>query len=197
MEGVMRDYIREQIAASQHVTAALADAPLLAVIGEVATACVASIRAGGKVLFAGNGGSAAQAQHFAAELVSRFALDREALPSMALSADTSILTAIGNDYGFEQLFARQVRAYGRAGDVLIGLTTSGISPNVLRGLEEARHRGLVSVGFTGSRGGPMRGLCDVLVEVPSAETARIQEAHMVLGHVLCGVIERELFGGAG
>jgi D-sedoheptulose 7-phosphate isomerase len=193
----MRDYIRSQIAASQRLAAALGDSLLVAAIGDVAAACVASLRAGGKVLFAGNGGSAAEAQHFAAELVSRFTSDREALPSMALSTDTSIITAISNDYGYEQLFARQVRAHGRRGDVFIALSTSGTSPNILRGLEEARRLGLIGVGFTGNRGGPMRERCDLIVEVPSSETPRIQEAHLVLGHVLCGVIEREMFGAAG
>ena len=190
----MRDYVREQIAASQQLASTLADQAVLAAIGDAASVCVTSLRAGGKVLFAGNGGSAAEAQHFAAELVSRFAFDRAALPAIALSTDTSILTAIGNDYGFEQLFARQVRAHGRHGDVFVALSTSGTSPNIIRGLEEARGRGLVSIGFTGNRGGPMRGLCDVLVEVPSSDTPRIQEAHLVIGHVLCGAIERELFG---
>ena len=190
----MRDYIREQVAASQQVTAMLTDSPVLAAIEEASRLCVTSLRTGGKVLFAGNGGSAAEAQHFAAELVSRFAYDRDALPSIALSTDTSILTAIGNDYGYEQLFARQISAHGRPGDAFVALSTSGTSPNILCGLKEARRKGLGTVGFTGNRGGPMRELCDVLIEVPSSETARIQEAHLVLGHVLCGIIERECCG---
>jgi D-sedoheptulose 7-phosphate isomerase len=193
----MRDYIREQVAASQQLAAMLTDGPVLAAIEDATRVCVNSLRAGGKVLFAGNGGSAAEAQHFAAELVSRFAFDREALPAIALSTDTSILTAIGNDYGFEQLFARQISANGRRGDAFVALSTSGTSPNVLCGLKEARRKGLTTVGFTGNRGGPMRELCDVVVEVPSSETARIQEAHLVLGHVLCGVIERECRGRSG
>jgi D-sedoheptulose 7-phosphate isomerase len=191
----MRDYIRAQIAESQGmVSALLADQPLLQAVEAAAQACATCLEAGGKILFAGNGGSAAEAQHFAAELVSRFAFDRDALPAQALSTDTSILTAIGNDYGYEQLFARQVRAHGRKGDVFIGLSTSGTSPNVLRAFEAARERGLVSIGFTGNRGGPMRQLCDHLIEVPSADTPRIQEGHLVLGHILCGLVERALFG---
>lgn len=193
----MLGYIRDQVGASARLAEALLNDPaIMRTLEAVARACVDSLRAGGKVLFAGNGGSAAEAQHFAAELVSRFAFDREGLPSIALSTDTSIITAIGNDYGYEQLFARQVQAHGRPGDVFIGLTTSGTSPNVLRGFEEARRRGLVCVGFTGNRGGPMRHLCDQLIEVPSSETPRIQEGHLVLGHTLCGLIERECFGGS-
>jgi D-sedoheptulose 7-phosphate isomerase len=193
----MRDYIGEQISAAQQLAALLSVERLLTALEDAAAAGVVSLRAGGKVLFAGNGGSAAEAQHVAAELVSRFAFDREALPSIALSTDTSILTAIGNDFGFERLFARQLQAHGRRGDVFIALSTSGTSANILRGLEEARRRELVCVGFTGNRGGPMRDLCDVILEAPSSETARIQEAHLVLGHVLCGVIERECCGGRG
>lgn len=191
----MRDYITGEIARSAAVVSALAgDARLQAVVEAAARACAASLRGGGKVLLAGNGGSAAEAQHFAAELVSRFALEREALPAQALSTDTSILTAIGNDYGYEHLFARQVRAHGRQGDVFIGLSTSGTSANVLRAFDEARARGMVCIGFTGNRGGPMQALCDHLIDVPAADTPRIQEAHLLLGHILCGLIERALFG---
>ena len=190
----MRDYITAEIARSASLALALSgDARLQEALEAAARASVTCLGDGGKVLLAGNGGSAAQAQHLAAELVSRFAFDREGLPAQALSTDTSILTAIGNDYGFEHLFARQVRAHGRKGDVFIGLSTSGTSPNVLRAFEEARARGLVSVGFTGNRGGPMRELCDHLIEVPSAETPRIQEGHLILGHILCGLIEQALF----
>jgi D-sedoheptulose 7-phosphate isomerase len=192
------DDLRRQLDAAARTTADLVrDDRVLAALRGAANACVTTLRAGGKVLFAGNGGSAAEAQHFAAELVSRFAFDRDGLPSIALSTDTSILTAIGNDYGYERLFARQIQAHGRRGDVFVGLTTSGTSPNVLRGFDEARRRGLVTVGFTGNRGGPMAALCDHLIEVPSADTPRIQEGHLVLGHVLCGFIEQALFGEPG
>lgn len=191
----MHDYITAEISRSAALVSALAgDTGLRQSLEAAARACATCLEGGGTVLFAGNGGSAAEAQHFAAELVSRFAFDRDALRAQALTTDTSILTAVGNDYGFEQVFARQVRAHGRKGDVFVGLSTSGTSPNVLRAFEAARERGLVSIGFTGNRGGPMRQLCDHLVEVPSADTPRIQEGHLVLGHILCGLVERALFG---
>ena len=147
----------------------------------------------GKILLAGNGGSAADAQHIAGEFVSRFAFDRPGLPAIALTTDTSIITAIGNDYGYEKLFTRQIQALGRKGDIFIGYSTSGKSPNILRAFEEAKSRGLVCVGFTGSRGGPMQDICDYLLEVPSIDTPKIQEGHLVLGHILCGLIESAIF----
>lgn len=189
-----RDAVVRQIDESQRVVAALKeDEAVLASLAWTAAACVSTFRSGGKVLLAGNGGSAAQAQHLAAELVGRFAFDRDALPAVALSTDTSVLTSIGNDYGFDHLFARQVRAHGRAGDVLIVFSTSGASPNVVRACEEARSRGLVRVAFTGRAGEALPPLCDRILRVPSAETPRIQEAHLMLGHILCGIIERDLF----
>jgi D-sedoheptulose 7-phosphate isomerase len=194
MENVVRHYIIEQIADAQRIMAEmLKDSSLLARVEDAVVACVQSIRSGGKVLLAGNGGSAADAQHIAGEFVSRFAFDRPGLAAVALTTDTSILTAIGNDYGYERLFSRQVQALGRAGDVFIGYSTSGKSPNVLRAFESAREAGLICIGFTGNRGGPMRGLCDHLLEVPSPDTPKIQEGHLVLGHILCGLVEREIF----
>ncbi|MBA4175454.1 MAG: phosphoheptose isomerase [Leptothrix sp. (in: Bacteria)] len=182
------------LAESRRVIAAVHDdAALRAAALRAAQACVASLRAGGKVLFAGNGGSAADAQHMAGEFVSRFMYDRPGLAAVALTTDTSILTAIGNDYGYDKLFERQVQALGRRGDVLVAYSTSGSSPNILRALEAARGAGVVTVGFTGNRGGPMGALCDILLAVPSAETPRIQEGHLVLGHVLCGLVERAMF----
>lgn len=190
----MRDYTAAKMAEAQRVMAAmLADNALLLQVENAAQACIECMRAGGKFLLAGNGGSAADAQHIAGEFVSRFAFDRPGLPAIALTTDTSILTAIGNDYGFERLFARQVQAHGRKGDVLIGYSTSGRSPNVLRAFEEARSRGLVCIGMTGNHGGPMRELCDFLLEVPSADTPKIQEGHLVLGHILCGLVENAIF----
>ena len=190
----MRDYISKQIAEAQRVLKdMLADDKLMAAAEGAATACIASLKNGGKVLFAGNGGSAADAQHMAGEFVSRFAFDRPGLPAIALTTDTSILTAIGNDYGYEQLFSRQVQAHGRRGDVFMGYSTSGKSPNILRAFEEARARGVVCIGLTGNRGGPMRQLCDLLLEVPSADTPKIQEGHLVLGHIICGLVEAKLF----
>ena len=188
------DYISAQIAEAKRVMSdMLADEGLLSTLQAAAGACIESLQRGGKILLAGNGGSAADAQHIAGELVSRFAFDRPGLPAIALTTDSSILTAIGNDYGYEKLFSRQVQAHGNKGDVLIGYSTSGKSPNVLRAFEEARARGLVCIGLTGNRSGPMRELCDYLLEVPSGDTPKIQEGHLVLGHILCGLIENAIF----
>lgn len=190
----MKSYINTQIAEAQHVMAAmLADESLINTLEAAAKACVVSFQSGRRILLAGNGGSAADAQHIAGEFVSRFAFDRPGLPAIALTTDTSILTAIGNDYGYEKLFARQVQAHGCKGDVFIGYSTSGKSPNVLRAFEEARKLGLVCIGLTGNGGGPMRELCDYLLEVPSADTPKIQEGHLVLGHILCGIVENTMF----
>ena len=190
----MQDYVETQLAETRRVFDALyADQALRAAVARAAELCVACLRAGGKVLFAGNGGSAADAQHMAGEFVSRFAFDRPGLAAVALTTDTSILTAIGNDYGYEKLFARQVQALGRAGDVFVAYSTSGRSPNILRALEAARAGGVTTVGMTGNRGGPMADLCDLLLAVPSANTPKIQEGHLVLGHILCGLVERAMF----
>ena len=169
------------------------DAVLVGAVDAVVRACVSALRAGGKLLFMGNGGSAADAQHLAGELVSRFAYDRPGLPAFALTTDTSVLTAIGNDYGYERLFARQIQAVGRAGDVVFGLSTSGRSPNVLAGLTEARAQGLVTGGMTGNQRAGITGLVDHAIEIPSALTPRIQEGHIVIGHLICGMIEAQLF----
>jgi D-sedoheptulose 7-phosphate isomerase len=194
MENFVRHYIVDQIAGTQRIMAAmLSDNSLLARVEDAVAACVQCIRAGGKLLLAGNGGSAAEAQHIAGELVSRFGFDRPGLAAVALTTDTSILTAIGNDCGYEKIFSRQVQALGRAGDVFVGYSTSGKSPNVLQAFETARAGGLICVGFTGNGGGPMQGLCHHLLEVPSPDTPKIQEGHLVLGHVLCGLVEREIF----
>lgn len=190
----MKSYIAGQINEAQRVmTAMLADDALLSQVAGAAQACIICLRAEGKIMLAGNGGSAADAQHIAGEIVGRFAFDRPGLPAIALTTDSSIMTAIGNDYGYEKLFARQVQAHGRKGDVFIGYSTSGKSPNVLLAFEEARSRGLVCIGLTGNRGDPMRELCDYLLEVPSSDTPKIQEGHLVLGHVLCGLVENAIF----
>jgi D-sedoheptulose 7-phosphate isomerase len=155
--------------------------------------CVNAFGAGRKILLAGNGGSAADAQHIAGEFVSRFAFDRPGLAAIALTTDTSVLTAIGNDYGYEKLFERQIQALGVAGDIFIAYSTSGRSPNILKALTQARASGLVTIGFTGNRGGPMQTDCDLLFEVPSPDTPRIQEGHLVLGHTLCLLVESAIF----
>jgi len=176
-----------------NIDAMAGDRALLASISGVVEACVEALRKGRKILFAGNGGSAADAQHLAGELVSRFAYDRPALAAFALTTDTSVLTAIGNDYGYERLFARQVEAVGKPGDVLFGISTSGRSPNVLYALDVARGKGLVTVGMTGRIGGLMPERCDHLLRVPSDVTPRIQEGHIAMGHVICQVIEAQMF----
>jgi len=147
-----------------------------------------------KTLLAGNGGSAADAQHIAAELVARFYFDRPGLSSISLSTDTSIITAVGNDYGFEYLFARQIDAHGVAGDVFIGLSTSGNSPNILKALERCKAKGIKTIGLTGETGGQMAGLCDICIKVPTLDTPRIQESHILIGHIICYLVEETLFG---
>lgn len=190
----MRNYITAQIQETQQVMSAmLEDGALLARVEAAAEACITTLRKGGKVLLAGNGGSAADAQHIAGEFVSRFAFDRPGLPAIALTTDTSILTAIGNDYGYDKLFARQVQAHARRGDIFIAYSTSGKSPNVIAALQEAKNHGVVCIGMTGNHGGPMKDICDHYLDVPSADTPKIQEGHAVLGHILCGLVERALF----
>jgi D-sedoheptulose 7-phosphate isomerase len=170
-----------------------ADAALMDEIATVADQFIACMRSGGKVLWCGNGGSAADAQHLAAEFVVRFTVGRPALPSLALTVDTSVLTACANDFGYEQVFARQVEALGRKGDVLVGMSTSGNSPTVLCALETARNAGLATIGFTGASGGKMAGLCDTLLRVPSERTQNIQEAHILFGHIVVGLMEETLY----
>ena len=190
----MKTYITGQFTEAQRVmTAMLTDEKLNASLEAATLACITCLQNGGKILLAGNGGSAADAQHIAGEFVSRFAFDRPGLPAIALTVDTSILTAIGNDYGYEKLFTRQIQALGNKGDVFIGYSTSGKSPNVISAFEEARRNGLVCIGLTGNRGGPMLDLCEHLLEVPSADTPKIQEGHLVLGHILCGLVEQSIF----
>ena len=190
----MENYISAQIAEAQRVMGAmLEDKRMSATMEKAANACIACMNQGGRILLAGNGGSAADAQHIAGEFVSRFAFDRPGLSAFALTTDTSILTAIGNDYGYEKLFSRQVQAHGKPGDILIGYSTSGKSPNILKAFEEARSLGMINIGMTGNRGGPMHDLCDFVFAVPSADTPKIQEGHLVLGHILCGLVESAIF----
>lgn len=168
------------------------DAAIVDAAREIADVIAAALRAGNKLLIAGNGGSAADAQHIAAEIVGRYKQDRPAYAAIALTTDTSALTAIGNDYGFEQVFARQVEGLGRSGDVLLALSTSGRSPNILAALNSARQRGLITVGFTGAKGTSLGALCDHLLMAPSDDTAVIQQIHMTLAHGICETIERAL-----
>lgn len=192
----MREYIRQEVAKTQATLELLAaDENILVQAEKIARCACQALRAGNKILFAGNGGSAADAQHLAGELVSRLNFDRPGLAAFALTTDSSVLTAIGNDYGYDKVFARQVNAVGVAGDVFFGISTSGRSPNVMNALCEAKQKGLITVGLTGRTGGEMPPLCDYCLQVPSSETPKIQEGHIVLGHIICGLIERELFGG--
>ncbi len=161
---------------------------------QAADAIAKSFRSGGKLLAFGNGGSAADAQHIAAEFSGRFSRDRSPLPALALTANSSVVTAIGNDMGFDEIFERQVRALAQPGDVVLGISTSGRSPNVLKGLAAARQRGTRTVGLSG-KGGKMADLCDILLEVPGETTPLIQEVHMALGHLLALLVEEDLFGG--
>lgn len=190
----MRNYIRNQIKASCRVKERLlADSRTMQTIVAISRKAINVYRAKNKILIAGNGGSAADAQHIAGELVSRFYFDRPGLPAIALTTDTSILTAIGNDYGYEHLFARQVQANGVAGDMFIGISTSGNSPNILKALDVCKEMQVTSVGLCGASG-KMTNRCDYCVKVPSNETPRIQESHILIGHIICAVIEEELFG---
>lgn len=154
-----------------------------------------SLAAGGRIILMGNGGSAADAQHIAAELVGRFRLERRPLPAISLCTDPSVITALGNDYGYEQVFARQVEALAAPGDVVVGITTSGRSPNVIKALAAARDRGCRTIGMTGKSPGEMERVCDILISVPSDVTARIQEAHTTIGHAICELVERLIVSG--
>lgn len=162
-------------------------------VAKAADLCIASLRAGGKILFCGNGGSAADAQHLAAEISGRYEMDRPGMAGLALTTDTSALTAIANDLGYERVFARQIEALGRPGDVLYAISTSGNSANVLAAIEIARKIGLKVVAVTGSTGGKMAGGCDVLLNVPADKAAHIQEMHIAIGHMICGLVERALY----
>lgn len=173
-------------------TAAATFAALQSPFEDLVARSAAALRAGGKLIFFGNGGSAADAQHLATELTIRYRDDRKPLAALALTTDSSSLTAAGNDYGFDHIFSRQLQALGRKDDMAIGLSTSGNSPNVLKALEAAREMGMTTAGLSGRDGGQMRALCDVMLIVPSPSTARIQEMHITLGHLLCGALEKEL-----
>ena len=193
MEGAMKQYIDAEFhKALANMQALAADAALHADLERAVATCVDSLRGGGKLLFCGNGGSAADAQHWAGELVSRFYYDRPGLAAIALTCDTSILTAVGNDYGYDYTFARQVEALGRGGDVLVAISTSGNSPNVLRAAQAARARGMQVIAFTGRAGGRLAPLADIAFRMPSDETPRIQEGHEFVGHLLCALVEAQM-----
>lgn len=185
--------IREQLRESCRVKQSFSD-ELLARIEIFATRSAEALAAGGKLVFFGNGGSAADAQHLAAELVVRLHADRPSLPALALTTNTSVLTATGNDYGFEQLYSRQIESLVARGDVLVAISTSGTSPNVVRGIEAGARRGAFRVALTGETGGALADKVDLLLNVPSRDAQRIQESHITIGHIACGLIEELRFG---
>lgn len=188
---IFKTHLKETISAQ---TILLSDPKMAENFEHATNACLKTFLNQGRVLIAGNGGSAADAQHFAGELVSRFNFDRPPLSAIALTTDSSILTAIGNDYGYEDIFARQIQAHGRDGDVFIAISTSGNSPNILKAIEAAQSIGLVVIGLTGRSGGKMKDMCDVCLCAPSDSTPRIQECHLFFEHTLCACIEESLFG---
>lgn len=193
MAGEIAAQIEASIAAKQ---AMLESGSLLEQLERLAQACIASLRAGGKIIFAGNGGSFADSQHLSAEFTSRLRFDRAPLPSLALGTNSSAMSAIGNDYGYEQVFARELQAIATPADVFIALTTSGNSPNVLAAVEAANRCGIPTVGWTGARGGKIEPMCECFI-IPSSDTARIQECHMLLGHILCELVEHGYFRDGG
>lgn len=195
MANIAKAFAAKQIESSIAVKQKLlADEALINLVEQVAVHCAQVYAGGGKVIIAGNGGSAADAQHIAAEFVSRFEFDRPGLPALALTTDTSILTAVGNDYGFDQLFKRQLQANGCQGDVFIGISTSGNSGNVIEALKVCKDKGITAVGMTGMAGGEMDAFCDYCIKVPSKSTPRIQESHILIGHIICSYVESAMFG---
>lgn len=188
------DKIKNIIQASIDTKAkVLADTAMVERIAEVSKVVAGVFRAGNRVYFCGNGGSAADAQHLAAEFTGRFYSDREPLPAEALHVNTSFMTAVANDYSYDEVYQRAVKAYGRKGDVLFGISTSGNSKNILLAQEEAKKRGMVVISFTGETGGKMKEQADYLFNVPSNDTPRIQESHILIGHIICQLVEEELF----
>ena len=187
---IIKERIRDSIKIKENI---LKDEEILKTVEIIVNEIVKAFRNGNKVLLCGNGGSAADAQHIAAELSGRFYKDREPLFAEALHVNTSYLTAVANDYSYDEVFSRLVKAKGRKGDILIGISTSGNSKNVIKAIEEANKLGLITVGFTGESGGLMNGLCKYIIKVPSKDTPRIQEAHILIGHIICELVEKELF----
>lgn len=190
----MQDQISKIIQASIDVKlAVLKDKAIQQTVAKSVEMLVIAFQQGHKVLFCGNGGSAADAQHLAAEFSGRFYTDRDALPAEALHVNTSYLTAVANDYSYDVVYSRMVKGIGRKGDVLIGLSTSGNSTNIIKAFEVAKEKGMTTIGFTGDTGGKMKDLCDLLINVPSKDTPRIQECHILLGHIICQLVEEQYF----
>lgn len=190
MNEKIKDIIRESIAVK---TSVLNEPTLITRVGQIVDLIVARFRAGKHLYFCGNGGSAADAQHLAAEFSGRFYIDREALPSEALHCNTSYLTAVANDYSYDLIYSRLIRGIGKKEDILVGMSTSGNSVNILKAFETAREKGITTIGMTGQGGGKLAALCDLLIDIPSKNTPRIQEAHMLLGHIICQLVEEKYF----
>tara|TARA_B100001250_G_C19816616_1_gene798761 strand:+ start:5394 stop:5993 length:600 start_codon:yes stop_codon:yes gene_type:complete len=198
MENKIINFIKDQIDESINTKKnILIDNDMLILISEISQKIINAYKNNFKTILAGNGGSAADSQHIAAEFVSRFYFDRDALPSISLTTDTSILTAIGNDYSFDNIFKRQIQAIGNEGDIFIAISTSGNSKNILEAIKECKKKNIITIGLTGKKGGLMSDLCDYIVKVPSSDTPRIQESHILIGHILCSIVEETLFGNKG
>jgi len=188
----IKNIIQSSIDVKQQV---LQSQELLTTVSKVVEVVTSSLKNGGRIYFCGNGGSAADAQHLAAEFSGRFYTDRKALPAEALHCNTSYLTAVGNDYGFDLVYSRLIDGIGNKGDVLIGLSTSGNSANIVKAFEVAKQKGVITVGFTGAAGGTMKSLSDHLINIPSKDTPRIQESHIMIGHIICQLVEENYFSG--
>lgn len=190
MKDKIKNIVLESVAVKQQV---LADERLLGIVGEIVTKVVEALEKGKRIYFCGNGGSAADAQHLAAEFSGRFYIDRDALPAEALHCNTSYLTAVANDYSYDVVYSRLIKGLAHEGDVLFGLSTSGNSINIIKAFETAREKNVLTIGFTGETGGKMKELSDILINVPSKNTPRIQEVHMLLGHIICQLVEEQYF----
>lgn len=191
----MKNYIKDQIKKSYETKQAIYEnEKLLNKIEELSKKCIELYKGSNKTILAGNGGSAADAQHIAAELVGRYGFDRPSIPSLALTTDTSNLTAIGNDYGYDKVFSRQLEGMGQKGDIFIGISTSGNSVNIINAFHSAKEKGITTVALVGRDGGEMAKMADIAIIVPSDSTPRIQESHILIGHILCDIIEKEIFG---
>jgi D-sedoheptulose 7-phosphate isomerase len=188
---IIKGQIEDSVAIKQKM---LEKQAVLLDIEKAAVAIISAFKDNHKIMLAGNGGSAADAQHIAAELVNRFNFYRPGLPALALTTDTSVLTSVGNDFGFDRIFTRQLKALGNGGDVFIALSTSGTSANLADALTVCREKKIVTIGFTGATGGKMKDLCDICIKVPSNDTPRIQEVHILIGHIICSIVEEEIFG---
>lgn len=191
MSQKIKDIISASIAVKQQL---LENEKIISTLTDCVTTIVDAFTKGNKVLFCGNGGSAADAQHLAAEFSGRFYIDRDALPAEALHCNTSYLTAVGNDYSYDVIYSRLIKGIGNKGDILVGLSTSGNSANIVRAFEMAKEKGMITIGFTGFTGGAMKEISDYLLNVPSTDTPRIQESHILLGHIICELVEARLFG---